>query len=138
MQKTTRRSALKLGSAAALAGLAEAQPPLPIYKAFVALNSLGSGTYPSDLSGSGTEPQRLYPFDLTVPGKITFNSSTLQWLPGRFFSLFVPTVDNGPIPQMYAQIRQQVVDFLTSSLAEGGPIDIKANEVLVMGGPSII
>ena len=130
MQKSTRRSALKLGSAVALAGLAEAQPPLPTYKAFVALNSLSAGTYP-------LKPQNQYPFDLTVPGKITFNSSTLQWLPG-FFSLFVPTVDNGSIPQMYAQIRQQVVDFLTSSLAEGGPIDIKPNEVLVMGGPSIV
>jgi len=83
------------------------------------------------------KPQNQYAFDLTVPGKITFNSSTLQWLPG-FFSLFVPTVDNGPIPQMYAQIRQQVVDYLTSSFAEGGPIDIKPNEVLVMGGPSIV
>ena len=131
MQKTTRRSALKIGSAVALAGWAKAQPPLPIYKAFVALNSLSAGTYPM-------KPQNQYPFDLTVPGKITFNSSTLQWLPGRFFSLFVPTVDNGPIPQMYAQIRQQVVDFLTSSFAEGGPIDIKPNEVLVMGGPSIV
>ena len=130
MQKSTRRSALKLGSAVALAGLAEAQPPPSTYKAFVALNGLSTGTYPFKL-------QNQYPFDLTVPGKITFNSSTLQWLPG-FFSLFVPTVDNGSIPQMYAQIRQQVVDFLTSSLAEGGPIDIKPNEVLVMGGPSIV
>lgn len=136
MQQSTRRSALKLGSAVALAGFAGAQPPLPMYKAFVALNSLGAGTYPSDLSVPGTEPG-VYPFDLTVPGKITFNSSTLQWLPG-FSSLFVPTVDNGPIPQMYAQIRQQAVDYLTSSFAEGGPIDIKPNEVLVMGGPSIL
>ena len=136
MRKSTRRSALKLGSAVALAGLAEAQPPLPIYKAFVALNGLGAGSYPSDFI-TGTEVQRLYPFDLSVPGKITFNASTLQWLPG-LFSLFVPTVDNGPIPQMYAQIRQQVVDFLTSRFAAGGPIDIKPDEVLVIGGPSIV
>jgi hypothetical protein len=119
----------------ALAGLAKAQPPLPIYKAFVALNGLG-GSWPPDVV-SNTVVQRLYPLDLTFRGKIIFNNSTLQWLPG-FFSLFVPTVDNGPIPQMYAQIRQQVVDFLTSRFAAGGPIDIKPNEVLVMGGPSIV
>jgi hypothetical protein len=39
---------------------------------------------------------------------------------------------------MYAQIRQQVVDFLTSRFAAGGPIDIKPDEVLVIGGPSIV
>ena len=131
MQKSTRRSALKLGSAVVLAGLAGAQPSQSKYKAFVALNSLGAA-----LTVPGTEPVG-YPLDLTVSGKITFSASTLQWLPG-FFHQFYPTVDNGPIPQMYAQIRQQVVDYLTSSFAEGGPIDIKPNEVLVMGGPSIV
>lgn len=146
MSNRTRRSALK--TLAAVAGLSETvnastdAVTMP-YKAAVLLS-------PQTQDGSEIT-LAIWPFDVydrsNLGPKLMFSNFLVQWVPPTGFSTgwikvavdssgTVP-IDLGPIPKMYAQIRRVAVDWIKAYPLPQYAMDIKPEEVLVFGGPSV-
>ena len=111
----------------------------PKYKAFVVMAGA--------VTGVNNVIDWAVALDANNPGKIKFAGIQVSWFfassassnnLSSYNSMYWSfTVDNGPVPQMYAQIKQQAADMIRSFDYVEVRADIPADDVLVIGGPSL-